>query len=459
MNMMGQIQTLSFYENALVRLRCIMLENAEKLRAPILEIILILKGNMQMIYANNRSQLFADDLIVINPGGVYEVVTDVGCIFVSMQIDTEQLLIDSKSVAFDCNSANDNNKGNYYNLKHRMAQIVKINSGADQNDYLIKSMCFSIMHELTLHFQSDKMANTAASHKYAERTSRIIDYISDHYREALTLNKLAEIEHLSVPYLSSFFDKYFGVTFTTYYNEIRLTHALHDLLATDNSIESIALANGFTDPRSFVTLFKKKFSTIPSIYRKLPQEERAQQSGAAFTLKDFDKESYLQSLSKYLPSPNAGGVAQGMHFSDEKYIGVEKISMLASPKALRHTFKTFTSVGRAKELLGDALRLAALDIGSELRIQPLALHAQDRKQHLLVPGDRLDLCPVDIRIAIGHIHDDALDGLGRGRVGLCGWRGLGAALGIAVRKHGRACHVAHLAVLQQLIAALECIDR
>ena len=69
--------------------------------------------------------------------------------------------------------------------------------------------------------------------------------------------------NLSVPYLSSFFEKYLGVNFLTYYNEIRLDRAVNELLASDESVESIAANNGFTDSRSFVTLFKKKYNTLP----------------------------------------------------------------------------------------------------------------------------------------------------------------------------------------------------
>ena len=368
--MIREIEILNFYANSPIRLHCIVLEKNERRWPPILEIILVLKGSMQIIYNDDRINLLPDDIIVINPGSVYEAVSDTACAFISLQIDTKQLGIDGKKIFFDCNSANDNNKGKYYNLKHRIAQIVKINSDdAAHNDYLNKSMVFSIMHELSLHFKADKAISANASKKYAERTGRIIDYINEHYREALTLNKLAEIEHLSVPYLSSFFDKYFGVNFTTYYNEIRLMHAVHDLLATDHSIETITLNNGFTDPRSFVTLFKKKYNSIPSIYRKLSPEERQHQNEGIFDVSDFDEESFLQILAQYLPSPNRDTSPDSFRYSDEKNISVEKISMSSSSKTLRHTFKTFTSVGRAKELLlsdvQDMLRSIQKDVGYE----------------------------------------------------------------------------------------------
>lgn len=78
--------------------------------------------------------------------------------------------------------------------------------------------------------------------------------MEEHFREGLSLEKLVQEEGLSIPYLSSFFEKYLGTTFLSYYNEIRLSSSVNEFLSTDLSIEEIALENGLQSPRFFVSV-------------------------------------------------------------------------------------------------------------------------------------------------------------------------------------------------------------
>jgi xylan 1,4-beta-xylosidase len=60
---------------------------------------------------------------------------------------------------------------------------------------------------------------------------------------------VAEHVGLSVPYFFSFFKENLGKTFHDYYNDIRLTHAVNELIGSDESIEEIAFRNGFGDSK------------------------------------------------------------------------------------------------------------------------------------------------------------------------------------------------------------------
>ena len=105
--------------------------------------------------------------------------------------------------------------------------------------------------------------------KAGERESGItIHYINEHYAENFSLSDLAAMENLSVPYLSQFFDKYMGVKFTQYYNSIKLEHAVSDLISTKDSIETIAMRNGFTESHALSEPLKNNTRCCQVAFRK-----------------------------------------------------------------------------------------------------------------------------------------------------------------------------------------------
>ena len=204
-------------------------------------------------------------------------------------------------------------------------------------------------------FQGEKK-NSLQSKKYLERLDLLTGYINENFRDNLSLSDVAEYAHLSVPYLSTFFDKYFGMSFLTYYTNVRLHHAVAQLMSSDESIEKIALDNGFSDPRALVSAFRKKYGTPPSVYRK--KNSSFPQEGAGQERQEDLNSNYLYTLAKYLPplngpkSENSFPVSQ--NFSEEK---IDLSGNTSSEKGyLTHNFRKMTSVGRAKELLYDDVR-------------------------------------------------------------------------------------------------------
>lgn len=347
-----QYEIINFGKQIPMKLFCYSLKELPKHWHKELEIILVLKGHVNIVFDDKTARLKEDDIIVINENSIHELKSEQGCIIISLQLNTNEIENTNKDYYFNCNSALDNDKGKFYTLKRLIAELVKNNStNSEENILFNKSMIYSILNELTKNFKAEKSASEIGSQKYLERLNRIVNYIDKHYKDALTLNRLAEIEHLSVPYLSSFFEKYLGVNFLTYYNELRLERAVNELLTSDESVETIALNNGFTDPRSFVNTFKKKYNTIPSLYRKNPKQINDEPFIPIENLDDpeLDKESYLKILTKYLPTTKNSDTSNS--FSENKIINKERISVLQAPRALKHSFKVFTSVGRAKELL------------------------------------------------------------------------------------------------------------
>ena len=184
--------------------------------------------------------LHEGDVILFNENVIHEIVSPAGCIFASLQIDTAKVP-SYVPIFYDCNSAEDNNQRKYNHLRYLMARLVKDNSDIQEsNPYTNWAMIYRFLKELTLHFVA-KSSHAPKSQRYMERATNLISYIDAHYQEGLSLKKVAEDAGLSVPYLSSFFEKYLGTNFLSYYTEVRLSHAYTALMSTDKTIESILL--------------------------------------------------------------------------------------------------------------------------------------------------------------------------------------------------------------------------
>lgn len=98
--------------------------------------------------------------------------------------------------------------------------------------------------------------------------TRIMSYLQEHYREPITLSQLASHLGYSYNYLSSYFHKHFGRSFSEYVNVFRVEDAARLLRSTSMPMTEIAYQAGFTTIRNFNGVFKKHFQVSPSAYRK-----------------------------------------------------------------------------------------------------------------------------------------------------------------------------------------------
>ncbi len=97
-------------------------------------------------------------------------------------------------------------------------------------------------------------------------------YMSEHFRENITLNSTAEYVDISPSYLSHLFSGRLSTTFTDYLAQIRIDAAKELLLTGNIPIYEISAAVGYTDPNYFIRTFKKHEGLSPKQYRTLSAE-------------------------------------------------------------------------------------------------------------------------------------------------------------------------------------------
>ena len=94
----------------------------------------------------------------------------------------------------------------------------------------------------------------------------VLIYISEHFREELTLGNLAAALGYNESYLSRSFHQTFGISFGKYLSMQRLREALSLMREGKMSITECALESGFGSMRSFYRAFHEKFGCTPKEY-------------------------------------------------------------------------------------------------------------------------------------------------------------------------------------------------
>ncbi len=101
-----------------------------------------------------------------------------------------------------------------------------------------------------------------------ELINKILDYIQDHYMEAITLSAVSKTVFLSPSYLSTLITNETGRSFTDIVNEVRISKAIELLKDPKRKIADIAYSVGFNEPQYFSIIFKKCTNLTPRDYRE-----------------------------------------------------------------------------------------------------------------------------------------------------------------------------------------------
>ena len=137
-------------------------------------------------------------------------------------------------------------------------------SAAATERYLLKSILYATVY----HFDRDRDYLPRRTHG-TELLGEILSFISQHYREPITLSQIARNVGYDHRYLTNLIQKGLHTTFRKLLNEYRIASARELLIETDLSIERIAGECGYEALCSFNRNFKEITGTTPSRCRSL----------------------------------------------------------------------------------------------------------------------------------------------------------------------------------------------
>lgn len=121
---------------------------------------------------------------------------------------------------------------------------------------------FAFENQLITNFNNDNPV-------VIERISRIINYVYDNHAGKITLEDLAEREHLSPYYLSHLISDHMGISFQEFLHFARVEMSEIPLLETDRKISAIAKDVGFSTTSYYDRFFSKWFGHTPLEHRQM----------------------------------------------------------------------------------------------------------------------------------------------------------------------------------------------
>ncbi len=316
-----------------------------------IELLFVLSGTVHIVVDDRNFVLHSTDVLVINSLATHELYAD-EAEMVAFQINlAKSPVFDScKNVYFDCCSATDSHNERYDYLRHLLARLIKENSMAE-NVLLSHSLISLLLYELVTHFQAPQPEGSAIRQKSLRQLTQITDYINTHFDEGISLMDVAEEFHFSQSYLSRFFKQHMNMTFSQYYNNIRLEHAVNEMLTSSESIAEIASRSGFSDARSMVALFKKKYGMLPSEYRAShPSSIPSDKMRNEVNYLSVTSSSSLASLAKYLED-ESGQIPSSSRQIAASRLDAGAFSVPDPGTPLRHTWRRLCCVGSTRELL------------------------------------------------------------------------------------------------------------
>ena len=130
----------------------------------------------------------------------------------------------------------------------------------------------STIDEINKHFCSCLFGMLDAKNKISTESygyiQKAVQYIEQNYSQPITIPQIAGFVGVSSIYLTKLFKLSTGKTLSEYLNYHRTQKSLDLLTHTEETINWISEAVGYSDVRSYVRVFKKFYYMTPSEYRK-----------------------------------------------------------------------------------------------------------------------------------------------------------------------------------------------
>lgn len=130
---------------------------------------------------------------------------------------------------------------------------------------LIRVYIAEIIIKLLRRIQDFEKSNISESQR--QIVFNIIEYIENNYSIKINNEEIASKMFFNKNYIAKLFKKQTGLSINEFVREIRLKEACRQLSGSSRNITDIAFDCGFTDMKTFYSLFKKYMGCTPKAYR------------------------------------------------------------------------------------------------------------------------------------------------------------------------------------------------
>ena len=369
------------------------------------EILLVLRGVTHYQIYHTDYELNPGDLIIADTEDLHQIHdSSDDVMMLSMHIDTsrfDEIYPNIQYMFFVCEECMDGPASNPQILDSKLA-MLKGQIAHLTFRYFSENTSASILMEeinkvvsiLVDHFQGFymedyqyKATQQDMNEEDLRQLCRITRYILLNYRDKITLNDIAEMEHLSSYYLSHLIKENLGFNFQSFLNAIRLEFAEKELVFTGKTLLQISQDCGFSSPNYFNKCFSAWYGKTPAQYRKeYVSCERSYNS-------QFTQEKAFELLSVYLSDTGKSRNEKTDFLTPVTDFTSGGFSTLKGPAVLLDSISSIITLNQNREKIS-AIHPSAIMIDSDLLERNSDLGA--------------DMLPDDLTVRTGPVTSDDL---------------------------------------------------
>lgn len=269
-----------------------------------LEIGMVMEGSVTLFLEQRSHRLQAGDIYIINRHQVHSLSSKGNNLILAAQIHTEfyrQIDYSLEYLRFEDSVIHD---GSVHHMLQELFYQCADCYFQDTPFHALKSsglmleLLYQLTQNLNCYIASEK--ESVSAYRNTMRLNRIMDYINQHYTERISLQDLAEMEHVTDYHISHFIQKMLGMSFQEYLNHLRFRHALLLMQKTDLKLLDICLESGFSSTRYMNQMFEKRFHCSAKEYRKSADKPGlvSLPASADTVQKKYDSQQALHYLQK-----------------------------------------------------------------------------------------------------------------------------------------------------------------
>ncbi len=157
--------------------------------------------------------------------------------------------------------------GNDQELRDLILQMMLESINKYQEYDAILYSLFAIFFAKLIRYYESTIETPDKNRPNAELAYDIIAFIQENHND-ISLEDVAQKFNYSLEYTSRYIKKNTGKTFMELLTDSRMKHAVSLLKSTNLSVSQIAFQIGYENTENFIRVFRKKYNTTPTAYRK-----------------------------------------------------------------------------------------------------------------------------------------------------------------------------------------------
>jgi len=241
------------------------------------ELILFLRGHVNLYIENSCYHLQPGDIVVIHPDEMHRAVTlddtEYERITINLQRSYLERLSTTTTQLFECFDSRTKGTGNIAHLNElQLTQFLRLagelenvlDSDEYGSDILANSYLAQLLVFTNIVFQQ---ANGTPANIMPPLVRHTMEYIDKHLTQEISLDRLAAAFHMNGTYISRRFKQHTGLTLRSYILGRRIALA-KTFLSGGLTVTEACYQSGFSDYANFIRSFTKIVGISPGKYAK-----------------------------------------------------------------------------------------------------------------------------------------------------------------------------------------------